>query len=358
MHHLTIRNVNHALPEALWWLHAAGKVEPSRNGAVLVAPGSGVCVTYTHPLERVLFSALRDCNPYFHFFEALWMLGGRQDVAFVAQFNPRMRDYSDDGVTLHGAYGHRWRHHFDFDQLSALVALLRNDPHTRRAVLSMWDPYAELTAGGKDLPCNTHCYLDRRGAYGALNLLVMCRSNDAIWGAYGANAVHFSYLLEYLAAAVGCSVGRLDQLSFNLHAYVENAVTQRLHHAPEAPMELGAPCVSADDRYDRPEDWHARPVHDPNWVSPYPLLQPGERLVNWDRDLRMFLEDPGGDTQYKCEFFNHVAAMLYASWTAYKVGHLTTALRCADAVAASDWRLACREWLQRRVEKREATNAA
>ena len=36
---ITTRNVNQALPDALWHLHVAGERETSRNGAVLVAPG-------------------------------------------------------------------------------------------------------------------------------------------------------------------------------------------------------------------------------------------------------------------------------------------------------------------------------
>lgn len=344
MHILTVRNVNHALPEALWWLHAAGLNERSRNGPVLVAPGS-VAVSYTHPRERVLFSALRDCNPYFHLFESLWMLGGHEDVAFPAQFNPRMREYSDDGRTLHGAYGHRWRHWepfgVDTDQLQHLVKLLRQKPDTRQAVLSMWSATYDLGHTSKDLPCNTHCYLDRRGENQALNLLVCCRSNDAIWGAYGANAVHFSYLLEYLAAAIGCPVGRLDQLSFNLHVYTENEVTRRLHHPSEVEA-LGAPRVTADDRY----------VDE--GCEPYGLLgaQAQHSVEEFDEDLECFLSNPGSDARYHCSFFEEVAAPMYASWAAYKAGNLPLAQETLDAVEARDWAVAAHEWLQRRLDKR------
>lgn len=345
MHILTVRNVNHALPEALWWLHAAGIPESSRNGPVLVAPGS-VAVSYTHPRERVLFNALRDCNPYFHLFESLWMLGGREDVDFPAQFNPRMRDYSDDGRTLHGAYGHRWRHWepfgVDTDQLQSLVKLLRAKPDTRQAVLSMWSATSDLGGTSKDLPCNTHCYLDRRGEAQALNLLVCCRSNDAIWGAYGANAVHFSYLLEYLAAAIGCPVGRMDQLSFNLHVYTETEVTRRLHHHSEVEA-LGAPRVTVDDRY----------VDE--GCEPYGLL--GARaqcsIEEFDADLEYFLSNPGDQVNYHCSFFEEVAAPMYASWAAYKASNLGLAQETLDAVAARDWAVAASEWLQRRIDRRD-----
>lgn len=52
-------------------------------------------------------------------------------------------------------------------------------------------------------------------------MTVFCRSNDIIWGCYGANAVHFSMLQEYLATYIGCPVGIYQQVSVNWHAYVE-----------------------------------------------------------------------------------------------------------------------------------------
>jgi thymidylate synthase len=56
-----------------------------------------------------------------------------------------------------------------------------------------------------------------------LDLTVLCRSNDVVWGAYGANAVHFSVLQEYLAGRIGVDVGVMYQFSNNYHGYVDGA---------------------------------------------------------------------------------------------------------------------------------------
>jgi hypothetical protein len=40
-----------------------------------------VVTCYSAPTQRVLFSPMRDANPFFHLMEALWMLAGRDDVA-------------------------------------------------------------------------------------------------------------------------------------------------------------------------------------------------------------------------------------------------------------------------------------
>src|SRR5690606_34526281 len=152
-------------------------------------------------------SPMRGANPFFHLFESLWMLSGRNDLPWLAQFNKQMATYSDDGgKTQPAAYGFRWREYFGYDQISELVDHLARDPKSRRAVIGMWDPWGiHQTAEGqyamngdllsaqdsKDVPCNTHCYFQLRTTEAGtqLDMTVTCRSNDALWGAHGANAV-------------------------------------------------------------------------------------------------------------------------------------------------------------------------
>jgi hypothetical protein len=213
---IQIRNVNDAFIEGLYVLKAIANVEPSRNGLVKAAPCPVVTV-YTHPWERVLFNEARDANPFFHLAECIWMLAGSNDVKWISQFNSNMGTFSDDGRTLHGAYGHRWREFFGEDQLAGVIRLLQKDPDSRRAVLAMWGAESDLGAVSKDIPCNTHIYL--RIIHGKLEMTVCCRSNDMIWGAFGTNAVHFSFLQEWLAAALNCPPGHLYQFSNNFHIY-------------------------------------------------------------------------------------------------------------------------------------------
>jgi len=89
-------------------------LRPSRVGEVYEFP-EAVATDYWKPWERVLFDPARNANPFFHIFESMWMLAGRNDVDWVAKFNPRMREFSDDGKIQHGAYGYRWRYAFDLD---------------------------------------------------------------------------------------------------------------------------------------------------------------------------------------------------------------------------------------------------
>ena len=149
-----VRNVHEALVRGMDLLIEDGYSEESRNGKVYRAK-TPVTTVYERPAERVLFWHDRDANPFFHFMEGLWMLTGRNDLGFVHYYNKGMEKYSDDGESLHGAYGWRWKDYFTIDQLQIIIQRLSEDPEDRRSVLQMWDPIGDLAREGKDVPCNT-----------------------------------------------------------------------------------------------------------------------------------------------------------------------------------------------------------
>lgn len=356
------RNVNEAYGHGLLWLANRGHAEPSRDGDVIVAPDP-VITHYTQPRERVLFSPQRDANPFFHFMEGLWMLAGRNDVEWPTQFNSTFGQFSDDGKIFHGAYGYRWREYFGYDQLEVIIDELKANPASRRCVLTMWDAQSDeerregadklmyitggdlFTAveGGKDVPCNTNVFF--RIQNGRLDMMVNCRSNDVIWGAYGANAVHMSMLQEYVARSVNVSVGIYTQSSFNFHAYTDRFP---LEHFP-----LMAHEANEHDYYSQ------------NKVAPYPLMQ-SERKV-WDEDLQnfMMLAHPKNDPidnyakvgMFTDPIFAGVAMPMLCAWVAHKRKNYRQALHFVQDVVALDWQLAAKMWLERRADKHRQKEA-
>lgn len=328
---ITVRNVNEALPRGLQLLECLGIGETSRNGTVIVFPDP-VVTEYSRPWERVLFSQVRDANPCFHLMESLWMLGGRNDLAFLQEFVSTFGQFSDDGVTLHGAYGHRWRTHFDIDQLGWLVEELKQNPDSRRAVLQMWDATADipkLSEGGKDVPCNVTAFFDRRG--GVLNMTVCNRSNDMIWGAYGANAVHFSFLLEYMAAAVGVPMGKYRQFSNNLHVYPGNIGAEKMRVMKE-------------------EDGERNPYSSLE-VYALPLVdEPATFLLELGAWFEWGGEPPEGYV-WANKFLSRVASPMLRWWRFRKRGMTSEAWEAVNDIAAPDWRRACIEWSNRREKK-------
>ena len=200
-------------------LEAKGIIRASRNGRVLVFP-LPVTMIYTDPLYRCNFTLNRKANPVFHHMEAMWMLAGRNDVAFLDIFNSNMKNYSDDGVHFNVAYGHRMRKHFGHDQLAECIDMLSTDLDSRQAVIQLWD-HNDLTLDTKDKACNMSMIfsVDEQDL---VNLMVFNRSNDAVYGGVtGANPVHFSYFLQYVAEQLDLEVGRMTFVSNNLHVYLD-----------------------------------------------------------------------------------------------------------------------------------------
>lgn len=320
MHVISVRNVNHSLVSGIKLLKEVGEPITVRGLATLEAPGP-VATVYSHPNERVLFDPIRDANPFFHLMESLWILAGRDDVGWLSMFNSRIREFSDDGVKFHAPYGHRLRKHFGVDQLTEAIKLLSKDRNSRQAVLAMWAPSADLNKYSKDIPCNTNVYLKIRE--GKLNITVCCRSNDLIWGQSGANAVQFSVLQEYLAAGVGVEIGQYTHISDSYHVYNEREDWKRLSKQVKAPIDL----------YSDGSAW------------PLPMFS---HFTKFDEDLKRFMEGPA-KTGYWNTFFGQVALPLWKAWFAHKKSK--EGLEHIHACLASDWRIACEDWLKRRERR-------
>ena len=321
-----------------------GVPQKSRAGDVIVCPYP-VVSEYVFPYNRVLFDATRDCNPFFHLMESLWMLAGRRDAKFLNHF---VKDFGErfaepDGY-IHGAYGHRWRNHFyrsnehvsgdpadieDIDQLKYVVDALKKNPDDRRVVIQMWDPTIDLGAPVKDVPCNTQVYPRVVRKYrvrggeqtydDVLDITIMCRSNDIIWGAYGANAVHFSVLQEYLAAGIGVGVGTMYQISNNFHGYVDILEKQK-------PTMMNPYLLN-------------------NWRH-FPLVN---NFATFDEEVRWFCEDSLSEYVYTNHFFNEVARPMAITHQHWREKHRLDAVRMAEDIKAEDWKLACMNWMRRRM---------
>jgi thymidylate synthase len=329
MLNIEVRNVHDALPVALRLLSHLGVSQSTRNGPVKRFSGP-VSTAYERPMERVMFHPERDCNPFFHLYESLWMLAGRRDVKSVAHYVKRMADFSDDGKNFHAAYGHRWRRHFGLDQLAELIKILANNPNDRRAVLQMWDSRVDLGREGKDFPCNTIATFEV-DFVGQLAMTVFNRSNDIVWGAYGANAVHFSIMQEYIAASLGLVCGPYHQVSTNFHGYVTTL----------EPVMMLANVKKEANPYVSGE------------VQPFPMMPEGQAAFDLDLDTYMAR---GPIVGFSTAFFRKVVTPMHYAHEMYKtssVDRYTDAIEIVSQCAATDWRKAATEWLRRREK---ATN--
>lgn len=345
MYGISASSVSEAFHLAFQALFQVGQREKSRNGDVMVFP-TPVVTEYTQPMNRVIFYPFRDANPYFHLFETLWMLAGREDLRFVKAFNARMATYSDDGSLVRGsAYGKRWKSWFNHDQIKEAVRTLGQDQFSRRVVLSQWDPHSDPVVSSKDIPCNTHCYL--RVNKFKLDLTVCNRSNDMIFGCYGSNAVHFSMLQEYIASHLGLKVGTYYQFSNNLHSYCDNEVYKKIEVMGRIPL---------DDPYDREE------------VAAFPMREGiSGNFGLFDADLEFFFKafDNASDAdiysefsenvskiKFNSPFFTQIVVPMLHSYALFKKKDFEAAVQQLEQLPPNnDWKKASREWLIRRQHK-------
>jgi thymidylate synthase len=161
--------------------------------------------------RNILINDIRKPNYRFMVAEWLWILSGRNDVDFLADFVPRIRNYSDDGKTLYGAYGPRLITQWDY-----IAKIFERDKYTRQAVAGIWTPNPPESA---DIPCTLNLqWLLREGQ---LHSIVNMRSSDA-WLGLPYDFFTFSMLAMDLAADLGASSGSLQMNLGSSHLYEED----------------------------------------------------------------------------------------------------------------------------------------
>ena len=208
------------------------EVKPRGKKVKEIRPAS---VEFLDPLKRVTFVRGRRINPFFQLAESLWILSGRSDVAFLDLFNKNMVNFSDDGKFFNASYGERMRTYGKndlhgiiinpVDQLADVYIKLLSDKDSRQAVIVLSNPHfdnSKYTVGekGKDIACNLLLTFKIRD--NKLHLCVFNRSNDLIWGLFGANIVQFTTIQEMLANWLGVEVGTYHQITDSLHVYLED----------------------------------------------------------------------------------------------------------------------------------------
>lgn len=213
-HNHISENVNTALPELLNALFIKGDKFDSRAGQTLELMHVGI--TLRKPWQREIVLPDRKANIAAQIVETMWVLSGRNDVAGLSHYLPRAIDFSDDGLEWRAGYGPRLRNYRGVDQLAYIVATLSDNPSSRQAVATIWDPGVD-TLPGKDIACNNWLSFSARN--GKLDLHVGIRSNDVIWGWSGINAFEWSAMLELVAGLTQLEVGALHFSVTSFHMY-------------------------------------------------------------------------------------------------------------------------------------------
>ncbi len=150
---------------AMAFARGEGLDQPSRDGATRELLHSVLHIS--DPRQRWIPSRRPAANPAFAIAEALWIIWGRNDDALPVFFNPKFPQFNGPGPEYAGAYGHRLRRAFGFDQLIRAAEALTANRSTRQVVLQIWDADADLPPSDGsprrgDVPCNVMAMLKVR----------------------------------------------------------------------------------------------------------------------------------------------------------------------------------------------------
>ncbi len=322
------RNITNALINTLDTILNKGKKIGSRDQEQMEVLST---LTKIHlPTERFLVIPYRNNNVFAQVAETLWVLAGRNDLAFLNNYLPRAIEFSDDKLTWRAAYGPRLRNwKGKIDQLEGVIKRLKEDPLTKRAVMTIFDPESDYQ-DTKDVPCNNWLHFIQRNGY--LDLHVTVRANDAIWGFSGINFFEWSVLHEIIANTMAWKVGHLSWYVGTFHIYNRHYSTAKkiskisqpksMYEFNIKPTPINICIAELDDtlamvfnaeEYSRIGDFNKsseieHKINDPFFRNSAILLKIHNALqLNVDRDIIInYLRDLG-DTDF------HIAAIEYLS---------------------------------------------
>ena len=166
-----------------------------------------------NPIDRLIMIPERKMNYAYNFAEFCWIMSGDNGINILEKFNKRMASYSDNGVTLSGAYGSRL-----LDYWGQILYKLKNEKNSRQLVMPIFNGQ-DLKITTKDTPCTISFQFIERNNY--LNMIVNMRSNDA-WLGFPYDAFTFTAIQELLALTAGLKVGKYYHNSGSMHLYSNN----------------------------------------------------------------------------------------------------------------------------------------
>jgi len=190
--------------------------------------------------------------------ELLWFITGDTNIKYLKENKVRIWDeWADEEGNLGPVYGYQWRHWTnkfkkEFDQLAQLVEDIRNNPHSRRHILSAWNvgDIEEMALP----PCHAFVqfYVSPDGK--RLSCQLYQRSADIFLGV-PFNIASYALLTMMMAQVCNLEVGDFIHTFGDLHVYSNHIeqINLQLTREPKAlPKMILNPKINNlfDFRYD------------------------------------------------------------------------------------------------------------
>lgn len=155
--------------------------------------------------------------------ELLWFLQGDTNIKYLKDNGVRIWDeWADENGDLGPVYGYQWRswpapHGKSIDQISQLIDQIRNNPDSRRLMVSAWNP-ADVDHMALP-PC--HCLFQFYVADGRLSCQLYQRSADIFLGV-PFNIASYALLTMMIAQVTGLEPGEFVHTFGDAHIYLNH----------------------------------------------------------------------------------------------------------------------------------------
>ena len=158
-------------------------------------------------------------------YELLWFIKGDTNIKYLNENNVSIWDeWADENGELGPVYGHQWRswpsaNGQEIDQLTNLINEIKNNPDSRRLIVSAWNvadiKYMALP------PC--HCLFQFYVADGKLSCQLYQRSADVFLGV-PFNIASYSLFTMMIAQVCNLQVGEFVHTFGDTHLYSNHIV--------------------------------------------------------------------------------------------------------------------------------------
>ena len=162
--------------------------------------------------------------------ELLWFLKGDTNIKYLQENGVRIwNEWADENGDLGPVYGYQWRNWNgdEIDQISEIIETLKNNPDSRRMLVSAWNPsvlpdtsksFSENVANGKAALPPCHAFFQFYVADGKLSCQLYQRSADIFLGV-PFNIASYALFTMMMAQACGLEAGDFIHTFGDAHIY-------------------------------------------------------------------------------------------------------------------------------------------
>ena len=163
-------------------------------------------------------------------YELLWFLKGDTNIKYLQENGVRIwNEWADEKGDLGPVYGYQWRNWNgnEIDQISEIIETLKNNPDSRRMLVSAWNPsvlpdtgktFSDNVANGKAALPPCHAFFQFYVANGKLSCQLYQRSADIFLGV-PFNIASYALFTMMMAQACGLEAGDFIHTFGDAHIY-------------------------------------------------------------------------------------------------------------------------------------------